>query len=165
MIEKDFFWNIRFVNTQKSFGRLTDLSMRHHYSFIGLMEPFQDLLELDQYKRKLGFENVMVNYSGKTWIFYSAITMKFCKNDSSYIISSVYVRCNVLDRLELWEEVESLATNIQVLWMVGGDFNIILNEEEKLGRLQFTQQEAIDFAQCINCCGLSEVTFTGSKYT
>lgn len=31
-----------------------------------------------------------------------------------------------------------------------GDFNVILNEEEKLGALEFTQNEAIDFAHCIN---------------
>lgn len=50
-------------------------------------------------------------------------------------------------------------------WMVGGDFNDILNKEEKLGGLEFTQMEAVDFAQCINNCGLNEVHFSGSKFT
>ncbi|KAG5583446.1 hypothetical protein H5410_054073 [Solanum commersonii] len=36
-----------------------------------------------------------------------------------------------LERLELWEEMEELAGNIQIPWLVGGDFNVILNEEEK----------------------------------
>lgn len=49
--------------------------------------------------------------------------------------------------------------------MVGGDFNVILNEEEKLGGLDFTQQEATNFAYYISMCALIEVSFTGNKYT
>lgn len=47
----------------------------------------------------------------------------------------------------------------------GGDFNVILKEEEKLEGLDFTQQEAMDFAQCMNSCGLNEIPFSGSKCT
>ncbi|KAK4721634.1 hypothetical protein R3W88_011867 [Solanum pinnatisectum] len=49
--------------------------------------------------------------------------------------------------------------------IIGGDFNVIVSEEEKLGGLNFTQQEAIDFSLFINNCALSEVKFVGSKYT
>ncbi|XP_015161972.1 uncharacterized protein [Solanum tuberosum] len=123
------------------------------------MEPFQDPLELDQYKRKLGFDNALANYSEKIWIFWrddwegtllmdsiQHISMKFCKNNSSFIISSIYARCNALDRLELWEELEGIAEYWRIPWMVGGYFNVVIDEEEKLGGLEFTQQEAIDFA-------------------
>lgn len=47
---------------------------------------------------------------------------------------------------------------------MGGDFNVILHEEEKMGGLTFTQQEEVDFAQCINNCALTE-NFTGSNFT
>lgn len=47
----------------------------------------------------------------------------------------------------------------------GGDFNVILNKEEKLGGQEFSQHEATDLATCINSCALTEVRFTGSKYT
>uniref|UniRef100_A0A0V0ICB6 Putative ovule protein n=1 Tax=Solanum chacoense TaxID=4108 RepID=A0A0V0ICB6_SOLCH len=50
-------------------------------------------------------------------------------------------------------------------WLVGGDFNVILDESEKLGGLPVTQQEVEDFAQCINNCALTEIQFTGSLYT
>lgn len=42
---------------------------------------------------------------------------------------------------------------------------LILNEEEKLGGLDFTQSEANDFAHFINVCALSNLRFMGSKYT
>lgn len=49
-------------------------------------------------------------------------------------------------------------------WMVGGNFNVILNEEEKLGGLTLMQQRITDFANCVNDCALIEVKFSGSKY-
>lgn len=47
-----------------------ELNKRNHNSFIALMEPFQDPQDLDQYKRKLGFVNAMINCSAKIWIFW-----------------------------------------------------------------------------------------------
>lgn len=114
MIEKLLFWNIRSVNTQNAFGRLIDLHRRYKYSFIALMEPFQDPSGINQYKRRLGLDNARVNASGKIWIFLEdtwtgsllmdstqQITMKFCKNNLSCIISSVYTRYDSAERMEL----------------------------------------------------------------
>ncbi|KAG5592937.1 hypothetical protein H5410_043451 [Solanum commersonii] len=67
--------------------------------------------------------------------------MKFSKNNNIFSISSVYARCNGVERLELREELSSCAKDIQSPWMVGSDFNVCLNEEEKLDGLAFTQQE------------------------
>ncbi|XP_015161616.1 uncharacterized protein [Solanum tuberosum] len=142
------------------------------------MEPLQDPLELDQYKVKLGFDKALVNRSGKIWIFWrddwegtivmdslQQITMRFCRNDSYYIIFSVYARCSAIVRLELWAELEGSAENSQVSWIVGGDFNVSLCAEEKLGGLAFIQHEAIDFSQCINNCASAELDVIGSKYS
>ncbi|KAH0642254.1 hypothetical protein KY289_033228 [Solanum tuberosum] len=142
------------------------------------MEPFQSPLELDQYKRKLGFANVGVNCLGKIWFFWredwegdiildmvQQVTLKFNMNNQEFLISTVYARCNALDRLELWEELGTFGDMDQCPWIIGGDFNVILNEEEKSGGLQFTQTEALDFAAFISNSALTEVRFSGSKYT
>lgn len=92
------------------------------------------------------------------------ITMKFCMNGRYFVISSIYARCTAVERLELWDELESTDA-LGWPWLVGADFNIILNEDEKLGGLQFLQLEVMDFAQCINTCALMDVKFSGSKYT
>lgn len=112
MIEKVIFWNIRSINIQNDFGKLMDLNRRHHYSFVALMEPSEDPSDLDQYKRKLGFNNAVANCSGKFGFFWKDdwegtllidsiqhISMKFCKNNTFFIISSVYARCSALDKL------------------------------------------------------------------
>lgn len=50
MINKILFWNIRSVNTQEDFGRLTNLNRRNKYYLIRLMEPFQDPSKLEEYR-------------------------------------------------------------------------------------------------------------------
>lgn len=59
---KIVFWNIRSVNTQNSFERLTDLKRRNKYAYIALLEPpFQGPQQIDEYEKKLKMENVVVN--------------------------------------------------------------------------------------------------------
>ena len=77
----------------------------------------------------------------------------------------MYERCNALDKLELWEKLEELAWSQQCAYVVGGYFNVTLNEEEKLGGLALTHNEALEFASCFNACELTEVGTSGSKYT
>ncbi|KAK4721761.1 hypothetical protein R3W88_011994 [Solanum pinnatisectum] len=120
------------------------------------MEPFQDPMELDHYKRKLGFSHMAVNMLGKIWVFWREEWIESIALDSIQQITM---------KLELWEELENIGEGGLVPWIIGGDFNVILNEEEKLGGLSFTQNEAMDFALFINNCGLSEIKFVGSKYT
>ncbi|KAK4710274.1 hypothetical protein R3W88_004787 [Solanum pinnatisectum] len=178
MIGKIIFWNIRSVNTQKAFERLIDLNRRHQYSFIALMEPFQGPQELEQYKIKLGFNHSFCNCSAKIWIFWEEgwnvqiikdsgqqVTMSVICNNVEFLLTVVYARCSSMERLELWDEMEDIAQQHQKPWMIGGDFNVILNEEEKQGGLPFMQREAMEFAQCINNCGLIELKYSGSNFT
>lgn len=115
MIEKIFFWNIKSINTQKTFERLLERNRRYHYSIIALMEQFQEPSQMEEYNRKLGFNNAAVNCSRKIWYFWKEewealvmldtiqqVPVKFCHNSKSFIISVVYARCNVVERLELW---------------------------------------------------------------
>ncbi|XP_059289345.1 uncharacterized protein LOC132042852 [Lycium ferocissimum] len=50
-------------------------------------------------------------------------------------------------------------------WLIGGDFNVILNEEEKIGGLPVFPQEYEDFAFCLHSCELHEMPFKGSPFT
>ncbi|KAH0714812.1 hypothetical protein KY284_007717 [Solanum tuberosum] len=76
------------------------------------------------------------------------------------LITTVYARYDALDRLELWKDLELVAEDNTLPWLVGGDFNVILNEEEKQRGLDFTQSKALDFSQCVNNCALTELKYT-----
>ncbi|KAG5606965.1 hypothetical protein H5410_028457 [Solanum commersonii] len=124
--------------------------------------------------------NAIVNCSGKIWLFWmdvwdgeiisdtiQQITIKFTHNVTKQhaLITTVYARCSALERLELWEDIRWIANACFVPWVIGGDFNVVLNDSEKLGGLPVCQMETTDFAHCISDSGLIEFPFSGSLYT
>ncbi|XP_060200867.1 uncharacterized protein LOC132629156 [Lycium barbarum] len=180
MMIKSLIWNIRSVNTQQAFQRLVMLQRRYKCSIVALMEPFQNCRHLHKYRRRLGMETAFANSNGKIWVFAEAavqcevimdteqqITLKLFHQDigKDILATFVYAKCNEGERLELWDNLYHLANSMDLPWMVGGDFNVILAEEEKLGGLPVTLAECEDFAFCINSCGLFDMGFKGSPFT
>ncbi|XP_075087698.1 uncharacterized protein LOC142169695 [Nicotiana tabacum] len=50
-------------------------------------------------------------------------------------------------------------------WLVGGDFNVILHKDEKIGGLPVYPSEYEDFSFCVNSCGLFDQGYKGSPFT
>ncbi|WMV48900.1 hypothetical protein MTR67_042285 [Solanum verrucosum] len=140
------------------------------------MEPFQDRQGLEDYRR-LRMQHAVANSNGKIWAFMDEVmeyeivrdedqmlTLKLHNQSAGMdvMVSLVYAKCTQIDRLILWESMSDLAST---KWMVGGDFNVICNEEEKLGGRPVTEAEVRDFNYCINVCNLEDRGFKGSKYT
>ncbi|XP_019241599.1 PREDICTED: uncharacterized protein LOC109221581 [Nicotiana attenuata] len=144
------------------------------------MEPMQDLRKLDRYRRKIGFVQAFSNVSNKIWVFVDEdhgvdvlinseqqITMKLTNMDTqnSYIITIVYAKCDPIERIELWDNMYYLARDMTSPWLVAGDFNVILDEEEKFGGLPVSLNEVADFRHCVNTCNLTDLGFKGSIFT
>ncbi|XP_075111230.1 uncharacterized protein LOC142181699 [Nicotiana tabacum] len=70
-----------------------------------------------------------------------------------------------MDRLELRDHLYYLASDMELPWLVGGDFNVVLHEDEKIGRLPIHPPEYEDFAFCVNSCGFFEQGYKGSPFT
>lgn len=133
-------WNIRSFNTMQAFERVITIDRQFHFDFIALMEPKQHIRTVDQYRRRLGFEQVVVNVSNKIWVFIDQkfdfdilvnmeqqITLKMTDTDDhkEFIITMVYAKCDAIERIELWDTLYSLASDMTLPWLVGGDFNMI----------------------------------------
>lgn len=58
----------------------------------------------------------------------------------------------------------ALAQDMTLSWLVGGDFNVIVDDEEKFG-LPILMNEVEDLRHCINTCNLFYLDFKGSIYT
>ncbi|XP_019252904.1 PREDICTED: uncharacterized protein LOC109231720 [Nicotiana attenuata] len=95
------------------------------------------------------------------------ITLKMTDTDSNkeFIITMVYAKCDAIERIELWDTLYSLASDMSLPWLVGGDFNVIWDEEEKFGGLPVHINEIDDFRHCISTCSLFDLGFKGSIFT
>lgn len=77
----------------------------------------------------------------------------------------MYATCDQKGRLELWETLAYINQQWQLPWIVGGDFNVVISHEEKLGGLPVLHKETADFRQCLNTCGLEDLGYEGSIFT
>ncbi|XP_070032463.1 uncharacterized protein [Nicotiana tomentosiformis] len=50
-------------------------------------------------------------------------------------------------------------------WLVGGDFNVVMHEDEKIGGLPVHPPEYEDFAFCVNSSGLFDLGYKGNPFT
>ncbi|XP_019224926.1 PREDICTED: uncharacterized protein LOC109206551 [Nicotiana attenuata] len=155
-------WNIMSVNTQQAFERLIKMHRRNHYQFIGLMEPKQQARTLERYTNRIGFSQAMSNVSNKIWL---TLKLNHTESKVEFVLTLVYAKCDAVERIELWDSLYDIASDINLPWLVGGDFNVIWDEEEKFGGLPIHINEIDDFRQCINTCNLSDLGFKGSIYT
>ncbi|XP_059315388.1 uncharacterized protein LOC132065996 [Lycium ferocissimum] len=120
------------------------------------------------------------NCNGKIWFFVQhnvevellldteqsiTVKLKFQEWNRDMVVTMVYAKCSKVERLQLWDSLYFLSGNMTSPWLIGGDFNVILNEEEKIGGLPVFPQEYEDFTFCLNSCELHEMPFKGSPFT
>lgn len=120
------------------------------------------------------------NSNGKIWLFTyhdieatiirdtdQQLTVKLVNQTlaQSFYATIVYVKCEVDQRLSLWEDIYSISNDMDRPWLIRGDFNVILNDKEKIGGLPIQDADHEDFDYCIETCDLTRVNFQGSPFT
>ncbi|XP_016452661.2 uncharacterized protein LOC107777184 [Nicotiana tabacum] len=173
-------WNIGLVNTHQTFERLTKMHRQNHYDFVGLMEPKQQEKKLERYRNKIGLSQAISNVSNKIWAFIDEVfevtvmynmvqqlTLRLFHTEShvEFVLTLIYAKCDAIERIELWDSLYAMARDMEAPLLVGGDFNVIWDEEEKFGRLPVSLNEIDDFRCCINTCNLFDLGFKGSIFT
>ncbi|XP_070008762.1 uncharacterized protein [Nicotiana sylvestris] len=172
-------WNIRSVNTQQAFERLTKMHRQNHYEFVGLMEPKQQAKKLERYRNKIGLAQAISNVSNKIWAFIyevfevtvmynmvQQLTLQLFHTEShvEFVLTLIYAKCDAIERIELWDSLYAMARDMDAPWLVGSDFNVIWDEEEKFGGLPVSLNEIDDFRHCVNTCNLFDLGFKGSIF-
>ncbi|XP_060182094.1 uncharacterized protein LOC132611727 [Lycium barbarum] len=65
------------------------------------------------------------------------------------MVTLVYAKCDRIERIELWDSLYSLASDITIPWLVGGYFNVITDEHEKYGGSVYTWGNGRGAEDCI----------------
>ncbi|XP_070031995.1 uncharacterized protein [Nicotiana tomentosiformis] len=95
------------------------------------------------------------------------VTVKILHHDigQHIMMTFVYAKCSSTYIIELWDSLYYIAIDMELPWLVGGDFNVVLHENEKIGGLPVHPLEYEDFAPCINSCRPFDQDYKGSPYT
>ncbi|XP_042939346.1 uncharacterized protein LOC122274369 [Carya illinoinensis] len=142
-----------------------------------IAEPFVNKQCMVRIQNRLEFGGCISNEEagGKLWVLWNTkvkVTVQSIKGQSislmveeknkQILTSFVYAKCSYLDRRRLWEDLSLLSTGITP-WIIMGDFNIIRNNDERIGgrpRPTIAMREFNDF---IDAVGMIETKFEGNK--
>ncbi|KAL6551326.1 hypothetical protein OROMI_021814 [Orobanche minor] len=171
-------WNIRGVGNKQAQNKIRMIKRNHKFNILALIEPKVDL-NTNFFLKRFGFHSVCANVSNHIWLFTETDTkIQILKNTeqmlhvevncssipSVFFLTVVYGRNTKIQRRDLWDDLLSVSQN-QVPWMVGGDFNIILQPEEKKGGACPIQSDMEEFSDCLLNCNLSDVGYAGTPFT
>ncbi|KAF3637809.1 hypothetical protein FXO38_17725 [Capsicum annuum] len=61
------------------------------------------------------------------------VTCTITNQDDSIIVTAIYAECKSHLREPLWDDLRHMAYNINLPWLIAGDFNCVLDASEKKG--------------------------------
>ncbi|KAL0285318.1 UNVERIFIED_CONTAM: hypothetical protein Sradi_7176900 [Sesamum radiatum] len=109
------------------------------------------------------FVDVTVVETGAQFIHCSVFIRSF---HSSVFITVVYGVNDVIGRRELWMELARISTVVtDSPWLVGGDFNTVLDSSEVCGLSGDIRGAADEFRGCLQDTGLIHVPMHGERFT
>lgn len=129
-----------------------DILVRFHkIQLLMICEPKQDVSMLDQFNIILKFDCAFSNSCRSLWMFhnspfvcsiigqstqYLSLNVQHHQLPTTYVLSIVHIKCIKSERRELWDSLLMDKPSSE-LWIVYGNFNVIINPSEKHGRRPF----------------------------
>ncbi|PPD83915.1 hypothetical protein GOBAR_DD19153 [Gossypium barbadense] len=86
-------------------------------------------------------------------------------NRPDWRLAGFYGAPDIRDRVNSWNLLKSLSHNFSEAWVVLGDFNEILSNQEKCGG-QYREEKQMDaFREVLDHCALTDLGYQGRWYT
>ncbi|XP_042450686.1 uncharacterized protein LOC122035343 [Zingiber officinale] len=130
--------------------------------------------------RNLGMNSGLSNCNGKIWFFYDdSIGCTILEDNEQFLhlnlnsflfpvnifVTIVYAKCSYIERRTLWEKLLEVTPVMEEVWMVGGDFNVILSSDEHSAGILNNPGAVKEFNDFVMLAGLIDTGFVGDKFT
>ncbi|XP_020263009.1 uncharacterized protein LOC109838991 [Asparagus officinalis] len=181
------FWNVRGLNKSSKQHLVKHHLKQYHLSFLALLETKIKAENISIVAKRLVVNWKWCSNASSTskariilvWdpnilevliesISDQQITCKIKSLDGKIdcVISSVYGQNQVDKRRELWMNLTHIYQTIgNSPWLLCGDFNVIIGNEEKLGGTILSEADTNEFREFIDFCHLSHLKTEGCFYT
>ena len=77
----------------------------------------------------------------------------------TFLFTVVYASPNFAKRKIFWNYLENLVATISLPWVLLGDFNDMTSEDKKMGGLPLNKTRIAAFKNCMDKCGLMDLSF------
>ncbi|XP_021765414.1 uncharacterized protein LOC110729930 [Chenopodium quinoa] len=179
------FWNVRGLNKTSRVCDVLCFIKQHNIGLFGLLETRVKARKFAGVFPKFGGDwSVITNYSkhrgGRIWVIWMPgvfhvdvrrvegqlihLVARHIASGCSFDYTIVYGLNEASQRMELWDDLISISRNIHGPWMIGGDFNNVLNLGDRVGS-PVTLVELEQFRECLKDCNLMDWKTEGLFFT
>ncbi|CAH2936087.1 MAG: hypothetical protein CPSOU_6785 [uncultured Paraburkholderia sp.] len=180
------FWNIQGFNTPLKQVNVCKLLRKHRVHIFAVIECRMQGSKVDQlmHRRMPGwkqFNNFELYQPGRIITFWDPMIMDVqlldkceqaihllvnCKvTSTTFLLTVIYGFNSLVGRRNLWDFLIRRQPADQQPWLIMGDFNSMLYEDDKLNGNAVSAYETRDFLNCILSTGFSDVASVGERYT
>ncbi|OIT23700.1 hypothetical protein A4A49_53972 [Nicotiana attenuata] len=85
--------------------------------------------------------------------------------DTIFWMTIVYAKTKRILRTSLWDSLRQCNQSINSPWCISGDFNVIVETEEKKGGVPHRMEKSWEFISCIEECGMVDAGLSGPRFT
>ncbi|XP_019242200.1 PREDICTED: uncharacterized protein LOC109237736 [Nicotiana attenuata] len=179
-------WNVRGINKWHKRKELKNYLKNKNISLAGIIE-----IRVKEHNARSASHHIAPRWeifndynaaiNGRIWLlwdtnYYSVRVIKaeaqvlHCtvtniRNDHEYAVSIVYGFNTVEQRKLLWDNLKEIEQMTSIQWVIGGDFNAVLQLQGRMYGNPVTKAETQDFSKCIQDLKLSELAWEGDYYT
>ncbi|KAL0449729.1 UNVERIFIED_CONTAM: hypothetical protein Slati_1529300 [Sesamum latifolium] len=175
-------WNCRGLGTFATVRKLGDTLRQHRPAMMFLSETKCGHRRFELVKQKLGLFGVCVPARGNSgglallWqqdvrvqlrsfsCFHIDVEVLSAENIAGWRCTGFYGAAEASQRKVGWDTLTRLSRQSDAPWLCIGDFNEILFQHEKTGAIRPAWQIS-DFRQALNDSDLSDLGYSGSKFT
>lgn len=77
----------------------------------------------------------------------------------------MYASPRVEERAIIWNNLFTLAESHRMAWVIAGDFNEPLVDEDKFGGRVVSISRSMHFKECLDKCSMVDLGFSGPRFT
>lgn len=121
-----------------------------------------------------------IGYAGGLWLLWNSdkvdiqslanteqeihVKVKVCSSNLNWILFAIYVSPKSEERKILWENLAKVSELYNLLWVMAGDFNEPLVDEDKFGGRGVNINQSLLFKECLDRCRMVDLGFLGPRY-
>ena len=178
-------WNSRGSLKPNFQSYVGELAHNHNLAILVVMETkisgdrAKEIIDRLPFDRAIHSETI--GYSGGLWLLWNSdrvevsliskteweihATVKVCNSDLSWLFSTVYASPRFEERSILWNNHTALAELHGMAWVIAGDFNEPLVENDNFGGRVVSVNRSLQFKEVLDKCNMVDLGFSGPRFT
>ena len=172
-------WNCQGAGSTETVQQIREYRRKYFPDFLFLMETKQKFEYVNGLRKSLGYDQLITvkpeGLSGGLAVLWKdsyqvdvlatnkrIIDLKVSLGSTFFFLACVYRDPVKAKRWEVWDPLVNIGLRRDEAWMLAGDFNQLLSNEEKSGGVVREESSFWDFRDMVQNCKLKEIWHTGN---